>query len=55
MTLIVGSRDVASLYDAITLDKLQQAHDWLTLVPAFSHDPLAEPGERSDAPTSRVR
>ncbi|MFG3601622.1 FAD-binding oxidoreductase [Micromonospora chersina] len=51
VTLIVGSRDVASLYDAITLDKLQQAHDWLTVVPAFSHDPLAEPGEWGDALT----
>ncbi|MEU9738480.1 FAD-binding oxidoreductase [Micromonospora chersina] len=51
VTLIAGSRDVASLYDAITLDKLQQAHDWLTVVPAFSHDPLAEPGERGDALT----
>ncbi|TYB38312.1 oxidoreductase [Micromonospora sp. AP08] len=49
VTLIAGSHDVASLYDAITLDKLQQAHDWLTAVPAFSHDPLAEPGERGDA------
>jgi NAD(P)H-flavin reductase len=51
LTLIVGSRDVASLYDAITLDKLQQAHDWLTVVPAFSHDLLAGPGERGDALT----
>ncbi|MCW3839155.1 FAD-binding oxidoreductase [Micromonospora yasonensis] len=51
VTLVTGSRDVASLYDAITLDKLQQAHDWLTVVPAFSHDLLAEPGERGDALT----
>ncbi|MEU2166902.1 FAD-binding oxidoreductase [Micromonospora chersina] len=51
VTLIAGSRDVTSLYDAVTLDKLQQAHDWLTVVPAFSHDPLAEPGERGDALT----
>ena len=30
VTLIVGARTFAGLYDAIALDKLQQAHDWLT-------------------------
>ncbi|MEH0980896.1 FAD-binding oxidoreductase [Micromonospora sp. CPCC 205556] len=49
--LVVGARTVADLYDAIALDKLQCAHDWLTVVPAFSQDPLAEPGERGDALT----
>ncbi|MCW3815844.1 FAD-binding oxidoreductase [Micromonospora sp. DR5-3] len=49
VTLVVGARSVESLYDAVTLDKLR--HDWLTIVPAFSHDPLAEPGERGDALT----
>ena len=51
VTMVVGVRAFADLYDAISLDKLQCAHDWLTLVPAFSHDPLAEPGERGDALT----
>ncbi|MEV6816643.1 FAD-binding oxidoreductase [Micromonospora sp. NPDC051296] len=49
VTLVVGARSVESLYDAVTLDKLR--HDWLTIVPAFSHDALAEPGERGDALT----
>ncbi|MFU8851509.1 FAD-binding oxidoreductase [Micromonospora sp. SL1-18] len=49
VTLIVGARSVESLYDAVTLDKLR--HDWLTIVPAFSHDQLAEPGEQGDALT----
>ncbi|MFE9658340.1 FAD-binding oxidoreductase [Micromonospora sp. NPDC006431] len=49
VTLVVGARSVESLYDAVTLDKLR--HDWLTIVPAFSHDSLAEPGERGDALT----
>ncbi|MEH1097817.1 hypothetical protein [Micromonospora sp. CPCC 205561] len=51
MTLVVGARTFADLYDPVTLDKLQQAHHWLTIVPAFSHDPCAEPVERGDAPT----
>ncbi|WP_229400255.1 oxidoreductase [Micromonospora okii] len=51
VTMVVGSRTLDDLYDSISLDKLQCAHDWLTLVPAFSHDPLAEPGERGDALT----
>ncbi|MGC4805732.1 FAD-binding oxidoreductase [Micromonospora sp. DT233] len=51
VSLVIGSRALADLYDAISLDDLQCAHDWLTLLPAFSHDPLAEPGERGDALT----
>ncbi|MFV2102901.1 FAD-binding oxidoreductase [Micromonospora sp. LOL_024] len=51
VTLIVGVRTVADLYDAITLDKLDQAHPWLTVVPAFSHDPCAAPDEQGDALT----
>ncbi|MEU3456450.1 oxidoreductase [Micromonospora sp. NPDC006766] len=51
VTLVVGARSFADLYDAVSLDKLQCAHDWLTVVPAFSHDPLAEPGARGDALT----
>ncbi|MEV0726342.1 FAD-binding oxidoreductase [Micromonospora purpureochromogenes] len=51
VTLVVGTRTVADLYDAVSLDKLQGAHDWLRTVPVFSHDPLAEPGERGDALT----
>ncbi|GIJ79235.1 NAD(P)H-flavin reductase [Micromonospora phaseoli] len=51
VTLIVGARTIADLYDAITLDKLDQTHPWLTVVPAFSHDPIAAPAEQGDALT----
>ncbi|GIJ33241.1 FAD-binding oxidoreductase [Micromonospora sediminimaris] len=51
VTLIVGARTIADLYDAITLDKLDQAHPWLTVVPTFSHDPFAAPAEQGDALT----
>ncbi|GAA4565663.1 FAD-binding oxidoreductase [Micromonospora coerulea] len=51
VTLVVGARTFADVYDSISLDKLQCAHDWLTIVPAFSHDVAAEPGERGDALT----
>ncbi|GAB2940654.1 hypothetical protein GCM10027280_31460 [Micromonospora polyrhachis] len=50
VTLVVGSRNFMDLYDATSLDKLQCAHDWLTLVPAVSHDlENTEPEERGDA------
>ncbi|MFG3582229.1 FAD-binding oxidoreductase [Micromonospora chersina] len=49
VTLVVGARSVESLYDAVTLDKLR--HDWLTIVPAFSHDLCVEPAEQGDALT----
>ncbi|MEU8153834.1 FAD-binding oxidoreductase [Micromonospora sp. NPDC048986] len=51
VTLVVGARTFTDLYDAIALDKLQCAHDWLTIVPALSDDPCAEPAERGDALT----
>ncbi|MEU5943252.1 FAD-binding oxidoreductase [Micromonospora sp. NPDC047548] len=51
VTLVAGARTLADLYDSISLDKLQCAHDWLTIVPVFSHDAAAEPGERGDALT----
>ncbi|WP_229399566.1 oxidoreductase [Micromonospora okii] len=55
VTLVVGSRAFADLYDAISLDKLQTAHSWLSIVPAFSRDPYAEPAERGDALTVALR
>jgi NAD(P)H-flavin reductase len=55
VTLVVGSRAFADLYDAISLDKLQTAHGWLHIVPAFSRDPYAEPAERGDALTVALR
>ncbi|SCE67747.1 FAD-binding oxidoreductase [Micromonospora chokoriensis] len=55
VTLVVGARTFTDLYDAIALDKLQCAHDWLTIVPAFSADPCAEPAERGDALTIALR
>ncbi|MET8040173.1 FAD-binding oxidoreductase [Micromonospora sp. NPDC005215] len=51
VTLVVGARSFTDLYDAIALDKLQCANDWLTVVPAFSADPCAEPAEQGDALT----
>ncbi|MEU4550739.1 NAD(P)H-flavin reductase [Micromonospora violae] len=51
VTLVVGARTFTDLYDPIALDKLQCAHDWLTVVPALSDDPCAEPAERGDALT----
>lgn len=51
VTLVVGARSFAELHDPIALDRLQRAHDWLTVVPAFSHDPCAEPAEQGDALT----
>ncbi|MEH1165493.1 FAD-binding oxidoreductase [Micromonospora sp. CPCC 205539] len=55
VTLIVGARSFTDLYDPVTLDKLQCAHDWLTVVPAFSSDPCAEPVEQGDALTMALR
>ena len=51
VTLVVGARAFTDLYDSVVLDKLQCAHDWLTIVPAFSADPCAEPAEQGDALT----
>ncbi|MFG3420581.1 FAD-binding oxidoreductase [Micromonospora sp. NPDC048063] len=51
LTLVVGARTFADLYDSVNLDKLQCAHDWLTVVPAFSHDVAAAPAEQADAIT----
>ncbi|SCL16212.1 NAD(P)H-flavin reductase [Micromonospora nigra] len=51
VTLIAGTRTFTDLYDAIALDTLDRAHDWLTIVPAFSHDTSAEPAEQGDALT----
>jgi NAD(P)H-flavin reductase len=51
VTLVVGARTFTELYDAVSLDRLQCAHDWLTVVPALSHDPQAAPGEWGDALT----
>ncbi|GIJ19815.1 FAD-binding oxidoreductase [Micromonospora lutea] len=51
VTLVVGVRTFADLYDAITLDKLDRAHRWLTVVPAFSHDRCVAPAEQGDALT----
>ncbi|WP_433129890.1 FAD-binding oxidoreductase [Micromonospora sp. CA-240977] len=44
VTLVVGVRAFVDLYDAIALDKLQCRHDWLTIVPAFSDEPLRRGG-----------
>ncbi|WP_416900916.1 FAD-binding oxidoreductase [Micromonospora echinospora] len=55
VTLIVGSRAFVDLYDAVALDKLQCAYDWLTIRPAFSHDLLATPAEEGDALTVALR
>ncbi|GIJ30124.1 hypothetical protein Vqi01_52860 [Micromonospora qiuiae] len=51
VTLVVGARTFADLYDSITLDQLDRAHPWLTVVPAFSHDRCVAPAEQGDALT----
>ncbi|WP_047894743.1 FAD-binding oxidoreductase [Micromonospora sp. RV43] len=49
VTLVVGARTLPDLYDAVALDKLQQAHgDWLTVVLAFSDDRDVEPAAQGD-------
>lgn len=49
VTLVVGARTLLDLYDAVALDKLQQAHgDWLTVVLAFSDDRDVEPAAQGD-------
>lgn len=49
VTLVVGARTLPELYDAVALDKLQQAHgDWLNVVLAFSDDPDVEPAAQGD-------
>ncbi|WP_433231443.1 FAD-binding oxidoreductase [Micromonospora sp. CA-248260] len=55
VTLIVAARTFIELYDPIALDKLQQAHDWLTIVPVFSDDPHAASAEQGDALTFALR
>ncbi|MEU1813353.1 FAD-binding oxidoreductase [Micromonospora aurantiaca (nom. illeg.)] len=49
VTLVVGARALPDLYDAVALNKLQQAHgDWLTVVLAFSDDRDVEPASQGD-------
>lgn len=51
VTLVVGARTVEQLYDSVTLDRWQQAYDWLTVLPAFSDEssPPVHPLERGGA------
>ncbi|WP_233513614.1 FAD-binding oxidoreductase [Micromonospora craterilacus] len=47
--LVVGARTLFDLYDAVALDKLQDAHrGWLTVVPTFSDDPAVDPAAQGD-------
>ncbi|WP_433532341.1 FAD-binding oxidoreductase [Micromonospora sp. CA-263727] len=49
VTLVVGSRTLLDLYDAVALDKLAEAHrDWLTVVLAFADDDEVEPAAQGD-------
>ncbi|WP_328366563.1 FAD-binding oxidoreductase [Micromonospora zamorensis] len=49
VTLVVGAPALPDLYDAVALDKLQQAHsEWLTVVLAFSNDRDVEPAAQGD-------
>lgn len=54
VTLVVGADTVDDVYDPVTLDDLQIAHDWLTLRAAVKHGAV-EPGERGDAVTVALR
>ncbi|WP_308042508.1 FAD-binding oxidoreductase [Micromonospora sp. PLK6-60] len=49
VTLIVAARTLTDSYGSNALEELQQAHDWLTVVPAFSDDPEAAPAEQGTA------
>ncbi|MFC8850403.1 MULTISPECIES: FAD-binding oxidoreductase [unclassified Micromonospora] len=55
VTLVAGARTPADLYDRATLAELEAAHGWLTVVPAYSHDPAAGSAERGDALTVALR
>ena len=49
VTLVVGARTLFDFYDAVALDKLQDAHRrWLMVVPTFSDDPTVEPAAQGD-------
>ncbi|MEU7753660.1 FAD-binding oxidoreductase [Micromonospora sp. NPDC049171] len=49
VTLVVGVRTFLDLYDAVALDKLQQAYgEWLTVVPALSNDREVEQTAQGD-------
>ncbi|WP_233558870.1 FAD-binding oxidoreductase [Micromonospora radicis] len=55
VTLVVGTRTLPDLYDAVALDKLASAHgDWLTVVVAFSDDRDVEPAAQGDALTLAI-
>ncbi|MEV1287920.1 FAD-binding oxidoreductase [Micromonospora sp. NPDC049679] len=49
ITLVVGARTLDELYDSITLDALQRAHPWLTMLVAFSDDAFVRTRERGTA------
>lgn len=49
VTLVVGAPTLTDLYDAVALDKLQQAYgEWLTVVPALSNDRDVELAAQGD-------
>ncbi|MFG1849631.1 FAD-binding oxidoreductase [Micromonospora carbonacea] len=53
VTLIVGARTLEDLYDSITLDTLQTTHhEWLTIRPTFTDDPLVDPAAQGDVLTA---
>ncbi|TDC44896.1 oxidoreductase, partial [Micromonospora sp. KC207] len=53
VTLIVGARTLEDLYDSITLDTLQTTHhEWLTIRPTFTDDPLTDPAAQGDVLTA---
>lgn len=53
VTLIVGARTLADLYDSITLDTLQTVHpEGLTIRPTFTDDPLIDPAAQGDVLTA---
>ncbi|WP_232290242.1 hypothetical protein [Micromonospora sp. ATCC 39149] len=55
VTLVAGARTPVALYDRATLEELEAAHEWLTVVPAYSHDPAAGPAEQGDSLTVALR
>ncbi|MFJ2087525.1 FAD-binding oxidoreductase [Micromonospora chokoriensis] len=56
VTLIVGARTLLDLYDAVALDRLQQAHaDWLRVLPALSDDVDVELDAQGDLLSMALR
>jgi NAD(P)H-flavin reductase len=55
VVLVLGARGLDDVYDPVALDKLQCAHDWLSVVVALSAHPAVAEAEHDDAVTVGLR